>query len=69
MRTPARATLSPISIQMRIAVSQEKVIVPGEAMCSLDLPTGWIGRKVTGRPSGSNSTVRLTMPSPMQASV
>ncbi len=43
LRTPARAIESPISIQMRIAVSQESVIVPGEAMCSFDLPTGWIG--------------------------
>ena len=44
LRQPARATLSPISVQARMIVSSEKVSVPGYSMCSLDLPIAWTGR-------------------------
>ena len=52
LRHPARATLSPISVQARVTVSIEKVSVPGYSMCSFDLPIAWIGRINTGMSSG-----------------
>jgi hypothetical protein len=36
---PARKTDVPISIQLLVAVSQERDSVPGKSMCSSDLPT------------------------------
>ena len=66
--TPARATASPSSVQSRISVSAESVSVPGNATCSLLLPTGIAGRTVTGTRSGSSSSARATTPWLMQAS-
>ena len=67
--TPARLTLSPMSSQSFVVVSQVEVSVPGEEMCSFDLPIACTGRKVTGRSSGSSSIDRAIMPSAMQVSV
>ena len=67
--TPARSTLSPMSSQSFVAVSQVLVSVPGEEMCSFDLPTGCTGRNVTGRSSGRSSIVRRIMPSAIAVSV
>ncbi len=69
LRTPARATLSPISVQARISVSAERVSVPGEAMCSFDLPIAWTGRKVAGTCAGSLATTARIWPSAMAVSV
>ena len=67
--TPARWTLSPISSQSFVVVSQVEVSVPGEEICSFDLPTACTGRNVTGRSAGSSSITRRIMPSAMQVSV
>ena len=52
LRTPERATLSPICSQSAIKVSAGSVSVPGKSICSFDLPTGMVGSSRTGR-SGS----------------
>ena len=51
-------TLSPISVHSRISVSADRVNVPGEEMCSFDLPIGMAGRNVTGTLGGSSSIAR-----------
>ena len=61
-RTPARATLSPISVHNRVRVSADKVKVPGNAWCSLDLPIGISGRNVAGRSAGSRRITSSMMP-------
>src|ERR1700737_1314769 len=55
LRTPARRTLSPISVSARIRAPAESDKVPGNARCSSDVPIGSIGRKLTGSSPGSNS--------------
>ena len=51
---PARATLSPISMKARSAVSGESVSVPANARCSSDAPTACTGRRKTAGERGGN---------------
>ena len=60
LRQPARATLSPISVQARIAVSGDSVSVPGYSECSPETPTVCSGRNRTGRSSGILAAARST---------
>ena len=52
LRTPARATEAPSSVQASISVAAGSVSVPGACRCSFDLPTAWTGRMRMSRSSG-----------------
>ena len=69
LRRPARCTASPISVKARMAVSPDRVIVPGEAPCSSDLPTACVGRTRIESASGSRAVTSAIMPSAMSVSV
>ena len=58
LRIPARATLSPISMNARSAVSGESVSVPRNARCSSEAPTACTGRNTAGESSGSSARTR-----------
>src|SRR5712691_10776656 len=69
LRRPARCTLSPISHQMRMRLSAENVMVPGERRCSCDFPIVWIGRNSTRRSSGRRARTVSIMPCAIAVSV
>ena len=69
LRQPARATLSPISVQARISVSAESVNVPGYSACSLDRPMVCAGRNNTGMSAGIRAITRSRWPWLMKLSV
>src|SRR6478735_3952358 len=62
LRKPARFTLSPISIQARIALSQPIVSVPGECRCSFDLQIACVGRTRTSRSAGTSGIASASIP-------
>ena len=69
LRRPARRTPSPVSTSTRSSVSADSVSVPGDRMCSFDLPIDWIGSTSTRNSAGNRRFRQASMPSAMATSV